>query len=222
MADDHDIRSLFSKAGLFMEELMRENQELRRQLGKVEAENQEFADRYVQIEQHNEILQNLYVASHRLHGTLEPSAVLDTIKEIVINLVGSESFGIWMFDKGESGQMSLLGHEGLDDSAALSPVEMERFLGLTDGTAWFRGPEDDDTADALAIVPLQCDGRTVGLIAIRKLLGHKKKLAPLDRQILELLSGQAATALTSARLYSEKVRKLETMRAFVDFIKTKG
>lgn len=213
-----EIKAMFEKASSFMEELLRENERLRKQLGAVEAENRVFADRYLQIETHNDVLQNLYVASHRLHATLDPNEVLTTIKEILINLVGGERFGVWMFDDAEGSQMSLLAHEGLTDTEALTQREHELAKHALRNDAWFGEPG----AVPLAVVPLRVDDRAVGLIVIRELLGHKKQLGHLDQQILGLLSGQAATALTSARLFAEKSRKLETMKAFLDFIKTKG
>jgi GAF domain-containing protein len=177
----------------------------------------EFAERYVQIESHNDVLQNLYVASHRLHATLDPNEVLNTIKEILINLVGGERFGIWMLDDAESGRMSLLAHEGLEEGEPLSAREQELSRKVLASDAWYGSARETP----LAVVPLRVDDRAVGLIVIRQILRHKSSLGHLDQQILGLLSGQAATALTSARLYAEKSRKLETMKGFLDFIKTK-
>lgn len=213
-----EIKVLFERANSFMEDLLAENKKLRKELGQVEAENRTFAERYVQIESHNEVLQNLYVSSHRLHATLDPNEVLDTIKEIVINLVGGEKFGIWMLDDAESLAMSLLAHEGLEEGAKLAPKEIQLAKTVLGSDAWYGTPDDQP----LAVVPLRVDNRSVGLIVIRAIFGHKKALGHLDQQILGLLSGQAATALTSARLYAEKSRKLETMKAFLDFIKTKS
>src|SRR6185295_17585900 len=38
----------------------------------IEAENKDFAQRYVEVEEQNESLANLYVASYRLHSPLDP------------------------------------------------------------------------------------------------------------------------------------------------------
>ena len=222
-AKTDEIKAMFERAAAFMDDLMKENERLRHKLGTVEQENRSFAERYVQIEEHNEMLQNLYVTSHRLHATLEPAQVLATIKEIIVNLVGTERFGIWMFDEGAAGHMTLLAHEGLEGTTELDAGELaiaEKVLGS--GEAWYRPDGATTPPKMVAIVPLKVDDRGVGLIAIRGLLGHKKQMNALDQQILGLLSGQAATALTSARLYAEKSRKLDTMKAFLDFIKTKG
>ena len=60
----------------------------------MEEENRRFADRYVEIEEENNNLANLYVASYQLHSTLDVDEVLKIILEIVINLVGAEVFGV--------------------------------------------------------------------------------------------------------------------------------
>ncbi len=213
-----EIKAVFDRSAHFMKELLAENSRMRKKLGEIEAENQHFAQRYIEIETHNEMLQNLYVTSHRLHATLEPNDVLTTIREILINLVGGETFGIWLLDS-ESGKMSLLSQEGLSENSELLPEELSRSATVMKSDAWY---DDRPGARTLAMVPLRVDDRAVGIIVIRSIFGHKAGLTHLDRQILGLLSGQAATALTSARLHAEKSRKLETMKAFVDFIKMKG
>ena len=215
-----EIRGLFAKANSFMEELMRENQQLRKELGRVEAENRQFAERYVQIEEHADVLQNLYVASHRLHATLDPNEVLTTVKEILINLVGGEVFGIFLLDEtAPNATPSLLAHEGLDEANPLTPRETALARDVLTRDPYYAPA---GAAAPLAVVPLRVDQRPVGVIVVRAVFGHKKGLGHLDQQILGLLSGQAATALASARLYAEKSRKLETMKAFLDFVKTRG
>ena len=42
----------------------------------------------MQVERQNSELINLYVASHRLHSTLEYDQVVQIVKEIAINLLG--------------------------------------------------------------------------------------------------------------------------------------
>ena len=64
--------------------------------------------------------------------------MLATIKEIIVNLVGTERFGIWMFDDGTAGHMTLLAHEGLEGATELDAAELavaERVLGS--GEAWY-------------------------------------------------------------------------------------
>src|SRR5258705_7044977 len=77
----------------------------------VEAENKDFAQRYVEVEEQNESLANLYVASHRLHSTLDSSEVVECIKEILLNMIGSEDFGLFVVDD-DTGALVRSGYEG--------------------------------------------------------------------------------------------------------------
>src|SRR6185503_28705 len=77
----------------------------------VEAENKDFAQRYVEVEEQNESLANLYVASHRLHSTLDSSEVIECIKEILLNMIGSEDFALYVVDD-ETGELIRSGYEG--------------------------------------------------------------------------------------------------------------
>src|SRR5262250_909149 len=99
-----------------MERLRMENTQLAQKVEffndrfeQIEAENKDFAQRYVEVEEQNESLANLYVASYRLHSTLDPAEVVECISEILINLVGSEEFGLFVVDD-ESNELALAGH----------------------------------------------------------------------------------------------------------------
>src|SRR5208282_1542116 len=113
------VLSLFQQAAAYTQDLIHENEALRERLGEVEKENHQFADRYVRMEQHNSLLQNLFVSSYGLHVTLDPNKVVDTVREIIINLVGGERFGIWMVDEEGAKGVSLLTSEGLDEKELL-------------------------------------------------------------------------------------------------------
>src|SRR4030043_1437911 len=66
---------------------------------KVEEENKDFASKYVEVEAENNNLANLYVASYQLHSTLDFNDVLNIITEIIINLIGAQTFGVWLLDE---------------------------------------------------------------------------------------------------------------------------
>src|SRR5499426_2381581 len=70
--------------------------ELETRYRKVEEENKEFADRYIEIEKQNNNLANLYMASYQLHSTLDYKEIIRIVQKIVINLIGAETFHIWM------------------------------------------------------------------------------------------------------------------------------
>ncbi len=185
----------------------------------VEAENKDFAQRYVEVEEQNESLANLYVASHRLHSTLDSSEVVECIKEILLNMIGSEDFGLFVVDD-ESGELLRSGYEGetaSDFSKERIPLGEgpEGFVALA-GQPVF-GEEVGE--GPCACVPLMIKERIVGVIAIYTLLSHKKGLSVLDHKLLELLAGHAASALISSKLYSMADRKLRTIEGFMDLLR---
>src|SRR5262249_52147254 len=54
-----------------------------------------LSEQYLTLEQQIGTLARLYVASCRLHGTLDRAQVLDAIEEIIVNLIGSEELAIF-------------------------------------------------------------------------------------------------------------------------------
>ena len=106
----------------------RELDELKKNISELEKENREFAERFIRVEQQNQSMASLYVSSYRLHSTLDFKEVINTIKEIIINLIGSEVFGIFLKDP-DRNELGLVAHEGLEnmyprfDSGSESRVE---------------------------------------------------------------------------------------------------
>jgi nitrate/nitrite-specific signal transduction histidine kinase len=185
----------------------------------VEAENKDFAQRYVEVEEQNESLANLYVASHRLHSTLDSVEVVECIKEILLNMIGSEDFGLFVVDD-ESGELMRSGYEG---ETASGPGKERITLGEgSEGFVALTGqPSFSENAaeGPCACVPLMIKERVVGVIAIYSLLSHKKGLSLLDHKLLELLAGHAASALISSKLYSMADRKLRTIEGFMNLLR---
>lgn len=192
---------------------------LNRKFLRVEAENKDFAQRYVEVEEQNESLANLYVASHRLHSTLDSSEVVECIKEILLNMIGSEDFGLFVVDD-ESGQLIRSGYEG---EIAAGPEKDRITLGEgTEGIVALEGRpffNEEAGEGPCACVPLMIKERIVGVIAIYTLLSHKKGLSLLDHKLLELLAGHAASALISSKLYSMADRKLRTIEGFMSLLR---
>ena len=192
---------------------------LDRRFQQVEAENKDFAQRYVQVEEQNESLANLYVASHRLHSTLDSAEVMDCIKEILLNMIGSEDFGLFVVDD-ETNELVRAGYEG-ETAGHPDKVQFPLGEGLEGGVALAGQPyfTDGDGGEPCACVPLKIKERVVGVITIYSLLSHKRGLTPLDHQLLELLAGHAASALISSKLYSMADRKLRTIEGFMDLLR---
>ena len=184
----------------------------------MEAENQDVSVRYVSVANENEGLASLWVASCRLHSTLEPDEVTDIICEILIELVGAEEFGILLADT-RSSELTAVRVEGPADHYPERVVLGEGPIGVAvrDGLAAY---DEQGQADRpLAVVPLLIKGDPVGAIVITRLLKHRAGFDAVARELLGLLSGHAATALMSSRLYSATGRKLRTIEGFLELIK---
>lgn len=173
-----------------LETLRGERVALQTRMQSAEEESRRYATDYARVEQQSNNLTNLYVASYRLHSTLDRAEVLEAIKEIVVNLIGSEEFGVFQLD--ESAALRLVTSFGIDESAwAEAPagslparVAASGDMHLSDGSGEF-----------LAVVPLRLDDRVVGVVAIFRLLPHKPELEDLDHELLDLLGAQAGAAL---------------------------
>ncbi|PYP84608.1 MAG: diguanylate phosphodiesterase [Blastocatellia bacterium AA13] len=189
----------------------------------IEAENKDFALRYVEVEEQNESLANLYVASYRLHSTLDPVEVVQCINEILMNMIGSEEFGLFVVDE-ETNELVLAGYEGeiaqrLERGRVSFGEGLEGMVAQT-GEPFFT-EDAGDRGEVCAAIPLKIKERVVGVIAIYRLLGHKMGLSGLDHKLLELLAGHAATALVSSKLYAAADRKLKTIEGFMSLLRVK-
>jgi GAF domain-containing protein len=148
------------------------------------------------------MLSNLYVASQRLHETVDRASVLRAIEEILINLVGSEELAIFELDASAT---------SLSRSWSFG-IERQRYLerALDDGpigravrtgqTVVVDGERPADEPRLTACVPLKLRDRVIGVIVIFGLLPQKPRLEAVDRELFDLLATAAATALHSAAL----------------------
>ncbi len=181
--------------------------ELQRRLGEVEDDSRSYAEEYLQLEKRNSNLVHLYVASYGLHGTVDRSAVVQSMQEVVINLVGSEELAILELDGDglrlvDSFGISADDWEGLSARAGLVGRVVET------GEPWIEGRSDGSERTSAeehltACIPLRVEERVFGVLAIFRLLPQKSDgLVGLDYELLDLLAAQAGTALFCATLYA--------------------
>ena len=216
------VRSLESA----LDEQKKERERLSEQLATIEAESKRYFDQYVDVEMQNSNVANLYVASLRLHSTLDRNDVLAAIQEIVINLIGSEELGIFELERGASGHLALelVASFGVDARLLREAGSAAGIIGrcvatgeMYVATATHAGDASDVAADRpptrvpgeahmTACVPLVVDGRVTGAVAIFRLLEHKRGLEDIDSELFSLLGTQAATALYCTRLVSAAQR----------------
>ena len=217
-----DVASLRTRVA----KLEKERKALAERLKNVEAENRDFADLYVKAQEQSEAINNLYVASHRLHATLDAAEVMNIIKEILIELIGAEEFGVLLIEKKKNALELALG-EGVEKRlpAGLLPLG-DGVIGevTVSGEPFFfepKTPVEKEAGLPLAAIPLQINGSSVGVIVIYKLLIQKAGFSTIDHDLLQLLAAHAASALISAKLHGEMDRRLKTVEGFMQLMKSK-
>jgi transcriptional regulator with GAF, ATPase, and Fis domain len=208
----------------FLEE---ENRSLLERYRVVEEENKDFANRYVEVEAENNNLANLYVASYQLHSTLDFGESLKIILEIVMNLIGAEEFSIMMLDE-KTNELTIVAQEGMGPEARAGVKLGDGTIGAAakSGDAFYREGDPTDLKGVdylhpLVCIPLKIKEHVIGVIVIYKLLVQKQAFTDIDFELFTMLAGHAATALFSAKLYSQSERKLTTIQSFLDLLKEK-
>ncbi len=218
----------FNQRMLSLEEecsrLRRDQEEANRRIGELEQENLEFANQLVQVEDVNNNLTNLYIASSRLHSTLDREETLEIIKEVVINFIGAEKFAVFLYSKANN-RLSFETGEGFEESDVFPEVPLgEGVLGRTAASKenyFYDGllsEGSDDPLEPIVAIPLIIQGQMIGLLAIYQLFIQKEQLESIDYQLFSMLGEHAATALFSSTLYGRSERKRQTYQGFVDLL----
>lgn len=204
--------------------LRAEQDEAMRRIGELEQENLEFAKQLVQVEDVNNNLTNLYIASSRLHSTLDREETLEIIKEVVINFVGAEKFAVFLYDRANK-RLQFETGEGFDEDDLFPEIPLgEGVLGETaaSGENYFFdgaiGEGSDDIYAPIVAIPLIIQEQMIGLLAIYRLFIQKEQLESIDYQLFSMLGEHAATALFSSTLYGRSERKRQTYQGFVDLL----
>ena len=216
--DDSLVKELLEKVGRLEEE----RNILIQRFAAIEAENKDFASRYVRVETENNSLMSIYVASYQLHSTLDFTEVLQIITEIILNFVGAEIFAIALVDD-KTGLLHPLVHEGVDRET-LAAVSMKQGIidqVMTSGEAFFISDIENLAVDfnsPAICIPLKIKEKIIGTILVYKFLPQKTHLAHVDHELFTLLAGHAATAIFSAKLYTDSRRKLNTIQGLIDLV----
>ena len=208
--------------------LSEENRRIQERFREVEEENKDFASRYIEIEEQNNNLASLYVASYQLHSTLDFREVIQIVQEIVINLIGAESFAILLLDE-KTNELKAIASEGVEMMPGVDQISARLGEGIL-GTVAKTGESYYVNQDVeggkitlekpLAAVPLKIKEHVIGLIVIYRLLQQKDAFSAVDYELFSLLAAHAATAIFSSKLYSQSERKLNTIQSFLDLLTT--
>lgn len=186
----------------------------------LKSENTGFVDRCQKLMAENNNLSKLYIASHRLHSTLQIREVLQTISEIMLNLVGAEVHAIFFHDERARHLLPVLamGFNGSQpEKVPLGEGAVGRSVLSEKNYCTLEPPEDGTMSPdrPLVVIPMKFRDRLLGAIAVYRLLSHKPELTDVDHALFDLFATHAAMAIHSARLYSESEKKVEKMKEFL-------
>lgn len=190
---------------------------------KLEKERKELTEEYLRMEEQNNNLGNLFVASCQLHSTLDYAEAVRIVQDIVINLIGAEAFHLLTVND-RTGRLEVEASEGQEPARRSLPAG-EGVIGraVQSGQSYFADTVVCATAtpfeEPIAVIPLRIKKSVIGAISINKLLVQKKVFTAVDHELFTLLAGHAASALLAARLYSTSQRKLSTLQGFVEILK---
>ena len=208
------------------ESTQKDRERLRKKAELLEAENRDFAQRYVELEDHSTSLTSLYAATFQLHSSPDPDAVVKTIVEIAVNLIGAAEFVLYLVDE-TKGDFQVVAREGdlppegprqaaLEQRVETDAIRLRRTVFLEETPDAGEG----EAARAICCSPLYFRDRLVGALTIYALLSHKASFSQLDRELFDLLGEQAALAMVSSQAYVAVERKLKTVQKFMDLLKT--
>jgi GAF domain-containing protein len=181
----------------YVQELLAENERLRTLVDGLKAESE------AQVAS----LAALYVAVTSVHGAVDRPSVLSSVQEIVTNLIGSEEMAIFETDAAH-GRLTLLASTGIEPGAYQEVYIGEGAIGraAATGERLIRqeggSPTEDGDAALTACIPLKVAGRVVGVLAVFRLLPHKRGLDAIDIDLFDVLAAHAASALLFTRLYA--------------------
>jgi hypothetical protein len=182
---------------------------LQRRLDAVEREHKQCDVKMRELQEQNTNLIQIAVANQLLSAAGGHEEVLSAIEEIVVNMIGSEEIAI--FELRQDGTLALTHARGVDESSDRVKRAHDRILqAAMSGNIVVKSALEGAGVDGgmTAAIPLKLDSSVLGIIAIFRLLEQKPALEPVDHELFEVLSRQAAAALycTNFRMTRPTVR----------------
>lgn len=200
--------------------LRQELGDIKQQFNAIEKENCDFSKRYMQVENQNNSLLNLYVATQRLHSALGFKDALEALKEIVISMIGSESFAIFLYDSRYE-KLKTIASMGTNGAMADDPLTNAIVAEtVQSGDVQIQKPETRDTSSIAACMPMKIDGQVLGVIVLYQLLYHKSEFNAIDYELFDVIGSHAMTVLLSSFCFSKSnaLRDTASMSGFIDEI----
>lgn len=218
LASDTAMRDLLKK----IEQLEQEKGELLQRSTHMEAVTSKYSVRFAEVEDELANLANLHVATSQLHSGRSVRAVIRTLKELLAQFIGAAAYAIYLASPDRK-ELIAVASEGVNTAeiARLPASASEGRVAETFATGELFWMKSSDTskgslANPAATIPLRIDTYTIGVIAIFATLTQKTEFFRVDSELFKLLGDQAASALVSARLFTDADRKVPPVHAFLD------
>lgn len=215
VADDKVARLLEK-----VEQLETERQELLKRTERAESAQNQFDERFNEVEGEFAQLANLFVASNQLHASMSPRGVVRRIKEILAQLVGAEAYAMY-FVSSDGAELVPIASEGVPGDKLVSLSIANSLVGRAVSDRVSRIDEDRDAnrpnfEDPPVVIPLVVDDSAVGAVVIFGTLEQKARFTHTDFELFKLLGQHAAAALVGSSLFEQAGRKLPFAEAFRD------
>ncbi|MDM7915219.1 MAG: GAF domain-containing protein [Candidatus Eisenbacteria bacterium] len=158
------------------------------------AVERQLIERFVELEEMNSQLANLYTGTYRLHLARNRTEVLLALQALITDLTGSEEMAFFEMEPDGRG-LRLIGSRGAlvarTDRVALGTGPIGR--AAASGSSVMA--RDAAGRGTMACVPLHAGGRLIGVMGIGRLSDGKDPLPSRRRELLEMVAAHAALAL---------------------------
>lgn len=208
---DDAIKKLIEK----IERLERDKDQLLSRVHQAETARSQYPS-IAELEAELSNFANLHVAANCLHSTLSPRGVARRLKEVLEQLVGVESYVLYLCT--EPQHLVPIAAEGLrPEEDVKQPVAPRVNDVVSSGVSSILDDVDPSQGrldNPPVLIPLSIDDTVVGVLAIVRSLAHKRQLTNVDFDLFKLLGLHAAAAFMAAGLYAITGRALPRAEAF--------
>src|SRR5260370_12351449 len=137
---------------------------------------------------------------------------------------GGECFAILLVDE-KTNELRTIACDGEDAMTGIEHISTQLGTGTLgsvarSGESFYLSEGYVSLDRPLAAIPLKIKDQMIGVIAVYKLLDEKHVFTAVDYELFSLLAAHAATAIFSAKLYSQSERNLNTIQSFLDLLTT--
>ena len=172
---------------------------LRRLLESAETANHGLAHDLALLDERLGVLTRLWVAASALYEAENEASALRALEEVMINLAGTEEFGLYEVEGSTLVPVRTFGLAGARTRRhAAAGVVAATLLG---GDTWRAlSPRGDTAGEPAACIPLRLGKRVAAVVVVWSFLPQKLAFEPFDGELFALLAARAAPALRAARL----------------------